>query len=84
MPLYDILCLKCNKEFEVFSKIDDRNNIKCQCGGKTKILLSPPHKDWFRPNELWEDFTDHPIEVTSKKHLKQLCKEHGVYARALD
>ena len=83
MPLYDFQCLKCNKEFEQFSKIDRRLSVKCSCGGKTKVLLSTASKDWFKPS-VWEDFTDYPIEVTSKKHLKELCKKHGVYARALD
>jgi len=82
MPLYDYRCLKCGKEFEQFSKIDNRLEVKCSCGGKTEILMSTVHKDWFRPG-YWEDFDDKPIYVSSKNHLKRLCREYGVYSRAL-
>lgn len=83
MPLYEFECLKCHLEFEEFSKIADRESVRCKgCGGKTKILLSPPKRDWFRP-WISEDFTGSPIEVRSKNHLKELCEKHGVYSRAL-
>ena len=82
MPLYEVQCLKCDKEFEAFAKIAERQSIKCQCGGKTKILMSPPKKDWFKPF-VSEDFNGEPILVRTKGHLKQLCEEHGVYSRAL-
>ena len=84
MPLYDYKCKECHHEFEGVSKIEDRNKVPCpKCGGKSDLLITCNKRDWFKPS-IWEDFTDHPIEVTSKKHLKALCKEHGVYARALD
>jgi len=83
MPLYDFQCLKCKKKFEAFSRIDDRLGMKCKCGGKTSVLLSTANKDWFRKH-INEDFDGTPIEVKSKGHLKELCKKHGVYARALD
>lgn len=81
MPLYDLKCLTCGREFEEFSKIDKRLSVKCPCGGGTKVLLGAK-RDWFRAG-LWEDFTDHPIEVTSKKHLRELCKRYEVQARCL-
>ena len=83
MPLYDLLCLRCERTFEAFSKVNDRLKIRCSCGGKTKILLTALNRDWFRPH-INEDFDGTPIEVKSRGQLKELCKKHGVYARCLD
>ncbi len=80
MPLYEVRCNDCSKEFDAFAKIADRDSIKCQCGGLTTILLSAWHSDWFKPF-ISEDFTGSPIEVKSKAHYKDLCRRHGVYAR---
>jgi putative FmdB family regulatory protein len=80
VPLYDVKCTECNKEFDAFAKIADRLDIKCSCGGPTEILLSSPHSDWFKPF-VSEDFTGEPIEVRSKNHYRSLCKQHGVYAK---
>lgn len=80
MPLYEVKCNSCSIEFEAFAKISDREAIKCECGGSTTILISPPHKDWFK-EFVSEDFTGSPIEVTSKNHYRDLCRRHGVYAK---
>lgn len=83
MPLYELKCLSCKKEFESFSKIDERETIRCPgCGGKSKILMSLLNKDWFHPFTS-EDFDGTPTEVRSKNHYKELCEKHGVYSRAL-
>ena len=86
MPNYDVKCDKCGKEFEAFTCIDDRHNIKCDCGGSTKILIKP-HKNfgiivWIP--YLEENITHQPVMVNSKQHLKDLCKEHDVVAHRLD
>ncbi len=84
MPLYDYRCKKCRFEFESFNKIENRLNQKCpKCKSTCNLLITGVKKDWFRPG-YWEDFSEEPIYVESKQHLKNLCKKYGVYSRALD
>lgn len=87
MPLYDFECPKCKKTFEKFCCINDLEcytiKQKCPiCETQLKRLIGGIKKDWFRPH-INEDFDGTPIEVTSKKHLKELCKKFGVQSRAL-
>jgi hypothetical protein len=92
MPLYDFECLddkniKCKKVFENFCCINDLKSFiikqRCPlCNSKVKLLIGGFKKDWFQVH-INEDFDGTPIEVTSKKHLKELCKKHGVQSRAL-
>ena len=87
MPLYDFKCLVCNKVEEKFCCINDLIPFtikqRCSiCGGKLIRLIGGIKRDWFRPH-INEDFNGTPIEVKSKKHLKELCKTYGVTSRAL-
>ena len=83
MPLYDFKCLECGREFEEFSKIEGRLQVVCKCGGSTQILLSPPHRDWFRPHLNEHLDPDKSIFISSKGQYKELCKKYGVQARCL-
>ena len=87
MPLYDFKCEDCNKEFEDFLLIlqlkDYILSTRCICGGRVKQIITGVGRDWFHPHVNY-DFDGTPRTVTSKKHLKKLCKEFGVYARCLD
>jgi len=81
MPLYDVKCLKCGHVAEISVHIEDRDKAICmKCGGQTKSLISTPNIHIFQPF-IHEDFGDKPVLVKSKRHYRQLCKEHGVYAR---
>jgi len=83
MPLYDYKCKECDHEFEEVRKIKDRYEVSCpKCTGKCDLLITCKKRDWFRPF-VTEDFDDTPILVKSKRHYKELCKKHGVYARCL-
>jgi len=85
MPLYDYECEGCGHRFEEFRRIKERYDIICpKCRRDTvKILLTTTARDWFRPG-WWEDFDVKPIYVETKGQLKELCKQYGVYSRALD
>jgi hypothetical protein len=87
MPLYDVECVKCKQVQEIFCCIKDREsyiiNHRCtKCKGKVKQVITNKGRDWFRVH-INEDFDGTPIEVTSKKHYKELCKKFKVQARAL-
>ena len=84
MPLYDYQCSVCGTPIEVFFKIDEKpESIPCSnCNGLMYQIISSFHRDWFRPH--WnENFTNKPVFVESKEHMKKLCKQYGVYARCL-
>ena len=86
MPNYDVKCKRCNKEFVAFTNIEGRNDIRCDCGGSTKLIIKPGS---IFAAHIWipyleENIKQQPVMVNSKKHLKQLCKENDVVAHRLD
>lgn len=83
MPLYDYRCKECKNEFEKVRKIKDRHDVSCpKCQSDCDLLITGSKKDWFRPH--WNDgFDIDPVFVKSKKHYKELCKQHKVTARCL-
>jgi putative FmdB family regulatory protein len=83
MPIYDYHCSDCLKEFESYSPIDNRMFQQCpDCNGEAHLIIKCQKRDWFR-EFVTDDFNGKPILVKSKEHFKELCKEHGVYSRAL-
>ena len=86
MPNYNVKCKRCDKEFVAFTRIEDRNDIKCDCGGSTKLVVKPGSGvavHIWRPY-LEENITHQPVMVNSKQHLKDLCKKHDCVAHRLD
>ena len=86
MPMYRRKCLECRKIFDTYARVDDMGKIKCECGGDTKASWEGLRK---AGNHVWEPYwedniTGKPILVESKKHLKELCREHDVYAARLE
>jgi len=80
LPLYEVKCNECKKEFDAFAKIANRQQIKCDCGGNTTILISSSHHERRYP--FWNEHLDpdKSILVKSKEHYRQLCKQYKVYA----
>lgn len=83
MPLYDYHCIKCGKKFERYSSVENRHNVKCECGERADKLMSMSAKtEIFEP--MWyNDICEEPIYVTSKGQLREECKRHDVIAARL-
>jgi putative FmdB family regulatory protein len=83
VPLYDYICLECNREFEASQKVEDREKAMCDCGSlNTKLLITCNKRDWFRPH--WNEQLDiTPVYVESKEHYRKECEKRGLMARCL-
>ena len=85
MPLYAYRCEKCGREWEEWRKIEERLDVKCECGGKAVIDFRKFGKRnvmFFTPY-TYEDLDVYPIHITSKKQLKEECKKRGLIAARL-
>jgi len=93
--MYQVKCLKCGKVFSDFARIDDRNKIKCKCGGSTEIWfagltsLNLQTTMYGRENKplILEHMTeddDDIVKVTSKQQLKDAVREHNCISPILD
>lgn len=77
MPTYQFACEVCKKDEEVFMRLADYKAPDC-CGQKMKQVLGNYHVVKDIEPYLDENLGDQPVYVKSKKHRKQLMKEHGV------
>lgn len=92
MPTYHLKCSLCGKVFDEFAKIDDRNDIKCECGGSTKwvptafnyqsIMFGRENKPLVL--EHMTEVGEPNVEVTTKQQLREACKEHNCISPILD
>jgi len=66
MPIYLYGCDKCNHEFEVYHKIDEKIDIECpECKGKKVTKLAAPFKTKF-----WSQFLDDMEQKVSPHKFK--------------
>lgn len=86
MPIYHVKCEKCNKIFDMFATIENRNKIKCKCGGDAEVWFGGLKRVGIHVWEpYWEEnITHQPVHVESKQHLKKLCDENDCVAHRLD
>ena len=73
MPLYDFKCKSCMIEWEEFSKMDGKDDVRCErCGGEGVSLITIRSK----PNVFMEEY-DEGLDavVTGPAHRRQIMKE---------
>lgn len=46
MPRYAYQCLQCGKKFTLMLDVDQRLNVRCDCGGETRMLFYPVPTQW--------------------------------------
>jgi len=74
--MYEYRCEVCQEITEAVRSVDDRNNCPdCDCGGKTKKIISVykvhgDMKPYYDPNL--------DCHITGKQHRKRVMKEQGV------
>lgn len=79
VPLYKVKCKRCKKEFEEISTVKERNAIKCECGGRTKIMICPTAFHIFEPFDH-PNLGPKPVRIKSRKHLQQEANRRNMRA----
>jgi len=94
MPTYQVKCHKCNKIFTELVRIEDRNKIRCECGGTTEIWFGGTGSVNLRTTMYGRENNPLVLEhlakdesivyVTSKSQLKRELEKHGGISPILD
>lgn len=75
MPLYDIECVQCGKQTDVFRKISNYNDLPECCGRPMVRMLSAPEviadKTCYKSQKTGE-------MITSRTQHKNHLKQHGL------
>lgn len=80
MPLYDHRCRECGAVFEAFARIDERE-VSCVCDGKADRILSSRYYVHPDINFVTDNLTGEPVRVDSRKKLRRLLAENGLYEK---
>jgi len=91
MPLYNLKC-KCTHTFQAFFRkginIESSCAICPECSSIAYITGRADtiniHSVHFFPSGIWEHIAPQPLEITSRRQLKEECAKHDVYAKYLD
>ena len=72
--MYDLMCLYCKHEFEMFSKVKDKDAIKCElCQKQTKTLITQHGFQFI------EGFDEHlNTYITGPAHKAKVMKDKGL------
>lgn len=64
MPIYEYICKKCNKGFEILQKITEQSNTECpECKGKVEKVIS--QSSFHLKGAGWFKEVNKPKEKTS-------------------
>jgi len=79
MPLYDYGCRECEAEWENMNFVAHRNDEVCpECGCPTTyIRLGVIRKQIQFPEGVWEHLGPEPLEINSKRQLREEVKKRG-------
>lgn len=80
MPLYDFKCAKCGRIEEHWAKMDEKMHM-CDCGHESDRLITSRiylQTDYASRDFVTADITGSEVRITSRKQLRNLCKENGV------
>lgn len=91
MPQYDVLCRKCNHEYnDIWKKMNDVYQCP-ECGEDCEVLITAPNiiPDNYMSYETAFGYYDENIGkpgydgclVESRSHRKKLMKENGLYEK---
>ena len=85
MPIYAYKCRKCGRRWEEWKRIEERLEVRCECGEKGEIDFSQfgKHTIMFFTPYIYTDIDVYPIEITSKRQLKRECEKRGLVAARL-
>ena len=75
MPIYDFQCLNCDYEFEDFSPVEFKDNVKCkECGFSTKTLIT--QSGGFRYEDGYD--ADLGVNITGPAHRSRVMDKLGL------
>jgi len=77
MPLYAYFCPICEKEYEAFNSVSNRNISFC-CDTPSKKLISLPNTHKDKAYEFITDMTGVPEAITSKTSYKKYLKRNNI------
>lgn len=84
MPAYDFRCDSCHVKFEIQCPVADRGKVKCpKCGAKATQLFSVPRLNIW-PTEIYHEICPTPLEISSKRQLREECKKRGLIPLCLE
>lgn len=86
MPLYSYQCQHCQKEYDAFATMDDRDTQTCECGSTdvTRPFKKNQGRASMKFDLIVEHLYDEPKRFTSRKELRKACAKEGVSCSAID
>lgn len=80
VPMYEALCISCNRKYEWYSVFFTEENKPCpRCGGTGERLYSVATVKIFSPFVTRNIRPDGaPVEVKSQRQLSSLCNQYNL------
>jgi len=88
MPTYEYTCPKCGHETEIFCKLSERLDQKCECGNTLEQRVRTPAQPHWSSLAMGEGASPEAIKKFDKMHRERAereaktKREHGDYGKA--